>query len=840
MAWSSYFWVRSAGFPFDCLDHFGVLAQSSALERYEALLVELNRLERRIIAVAQAYAPGTVGKLERKFRERSAVKVSELGQEIRRDAAPLLDARDVALAQMNDCEPSLRIDFQIELQRARQSLVDFLAMPDAREALFLSNPEALQRIDALIERGIEQIDSRARQRLRLGWNYVQRLCAKNDTSSFFGPIAWGKFVGEDKADINLELCATPWLSSRKTFFEHWVVLRLALAVSVDPGLRDSLPITLSEGCHVENGVLKYPIGKAQKLDALGAAMLDGFTDMHKPGLSCATTVARLAAQGFAQRDVVALLEFLLAKKVLIAGFSIPPGSDRPLERFGQRLSDLDVPTDIKAPWLALLSNLEAQRVNFEKGGLEERAVALDAIRALLTDAGVDLSRTHGQMYVGRFPLYEDCSRNLHVELGGRLAQTLKTELEPIMGLYRWLVSAVAVRLHDRYLACWLKLQASGPDAAGVDFLSFFSLLTTQDHREVVIGEIRDILRNCWGQITAQHKGQVEVALAGADLDRLLQLLNNSESRAECFQVLGKDIHSPDFMLAARNLEAVERGDYQIVIGEVHPAVHTVSQPVAQPFCPYAEEIRQEVQDLLAPRTLVIADSPETYQRSHIDWLDVPALMQVVLPKGGGHVAFERTLLSGRGEVILKSGVLTFRDKRYDIEQDLLTVLPSEMHRICFALAGELIGHSESRRLKIGRIILKRQSWYMTGDTLPVGVEPGENLGGYLAWRRWAVQMGLPRHVFVKCESEPKPIYVDFCNPLALDLLAGLAKKKEPMRFSEMRPAPDELWLEDDRGRYCTEFRTSYVGARVPAAAPMPQQNQTVIEETETYTVALQA
>jgi hypothetical protein len=276
-------------------------------------------------------------------------------------------------------------------------------------------------------------------------------------------------------------------------------------------------------------------------------------------------------------------------------------------------------------------------------------------------------------------------------------------------------------------------------------------------------------------------------------------------------VLCKDVHSPDFMLAAHSLEAVERGDYWIVIGEVHPAVHTVSQPVAQPFCPHAQEIAQEVQDLLAPRTLVVADSPETYQRSHIDWLDVPALMQVVLPNGGGHVVAERMLPSGRGRVVLQLGALVYRDRPSGTEQDLLTVLPSDMHRVCFALAGELIGQAEDRSLTVGRVIIKRRSWYVTGDLLPKGGEPGETLGGYLAWRRWAAKAGLPRHAFAKCESEPKPVHVDFCNPFALDLLASLARKKEPMRFSEMRPAPDELWLLDDRGRYCAEFRTSCVG-----------------------------
>jgi hypothetical protein len=283
-------------------------------------------------------------------------------------------------------------------------------------------------------------------------------------------------------------------------------------------------------------------------------------------------------------------------------------------------------------------------------------------------------------------------------------------------------------------------------------------------------------------------------------------------------MLCREVHSPDFMLAASSLEAVRRGDYRIVIGEVHPAVHTVSQPIAQPFCPYADDISREVQGLLAPRKLVVADSPETYQRSHIDWLDVPALMQVVLPSGGGRVPAGRMLPAGRGRVVLKEDALVYRDPGTGIEQDLLTVLPSDVHRVCFALAGELIGQAQDRRLTLGRVILKRRSWWVAGDLLPQGSEPGETLAGYLAWRRWATGIGLPRHVFVKCDSEPNPVYVDICNPLALDSLASLARKKEPMRFSEMRPAPDELWLEDERGRYCAEFRTSCVGESQRAAA----------------------
>lgn len=815
MAWSSYFWMRSTGFPFEWLDRLSVLAQSPALARHEAALAELERVELGMLRAAQAHVPAAVTKLKRKFRERLLVKAAELATQLRDEAEPLLLARDALLQTLAECEPALQADFQAQLQSARQSLVAFLSLPDAREALFLSNPEALQRADALTQRGVDHIDSRARQRIRLGWNYVQRLCGKNDTASYFGPVAWGSFVGADQPNLRVR-AYTPWLSSRRTFVEHWVVLRLTAAIIADPQLRDGLPISLNPGCHVERGVLHYPIGKTRLLDPLSAALFDAVHRAPAGGLTYADLVGQLVALGFAANEGLALLEFLLSRHVLDVNMVIAPGSDRPLDQLTRYLQRMAVPAAAKTPWLILLDRLETLRVAFETGALDARIAALETMRSLLTDVGVDLARAQGQMYVGRFPVYEDCARNLEVAIGGEVADAIKEQLRPVMALYSWLVGAVAVRLHERYLQGWRALQAVAPTGEGVDFLSFFTLVMREAHGKLVTEDIRGILRRCWAEVVTSHLGAPhqdadEVALTPADLALLARLLDEAEPRAGTCKVLCREVHSPDFMLAASSLEAINRGHYRIVIGEVHPAVHTVSQPVAQPFCPHAAEIRQEVQALLAPRTLVVADSPETYQRSHIDWLDVPTLMQVVLPNGGGHVPPERMLPAGRGQVVLKGDELVYRDMGTGIEQDLLTVLPSDMHRVCFALAGEVIGQMQERRLTLGRVILKRRSWQVSTDLLPQGGEPGETLAGYLTWRRWAAGMGLPRHVFVKCDSEPKPVYVDFCNPLALDLLASLAKKREPMRLTEMRPAPDELWLVDDRGRYCAEFRTSCVG-----------------------------
>ncbi|WP_091999730.1 hypothetical protein [Paraburkholderia lycopersici] len=137
-----------------------------------------------------------------------------------------------------------------------------------------------------------------------------------------------------------------------------------------------------------------------------------------------------------------------------------------------------------------------------------------------------------------------------------------------------------------------------------------------------------MVRDAWGQVSVRHTTPDQIALTSADFEVLMAASDRHEPRAKHFTLAAARVHSPDFMVASPSLEAVGCGDFQIVIGEVHPAVHTVSQPVAQPFCPYAEAIREEVAAALSPTTIVAADSPRHYQRSHIDWLDVDELAQV--------------------------------------------------------------------------------------------------------------------------------------------------------------------------------------------------------------------
>jgi len=104
------------------------------------------------------------------------------------------------------------------------------------------------------------------------------------------------------------------------------------------------------------------------------------------------------------------------------------------------------------------------------------------------------------------------------------------------------------------------------------------------------------------------------------------------------------------------------------------------------------------------------------------------------------------------------------------------------------------------RFTTGRLVLFRRRW-----TLAPG-EPSEEGAAFFAEvARWRKRYGLPRHVFVHTDADPKPFYVDLGSPLFIDLLRRALGGGDALHLTEMLPGPDEMWVGDGRGRYAAEF-----------------------------------
>ena len=114
-----------------------------------------------------------------------------------------------------------------------------------------------------------------------------------------------------------------------------------------------------------------------------------------------------------------------------------------------------------------------------------------------------------------------------------------------------------------------------------------------------------------------------------------------------------------------------------------------------------------------------------------------------------------------------------------------------------------IGHWP--RFRLGNVVLFRRRWVFGRGELPAGPTSEER---FLDLQRRRLEHGLPAHVFVHSERDPKPFYLNLDSPASVDLFhRSVSGADAPGRVhvTEMLPGPDHLWVRDGRGRYASEF-----------------------------------
>jgi hypothetical protein len=126
------------------------------------------------------------------------------------------------------------------------------------------------------------------------------------------------------------------------------------------------------------------------------------------------------------------------------------------------------------------------------------------------------------------------------------------------------------------------------------------------------------------------------------------------------------------------------------------------------------------------------------------------------------------------------------------------------------------------RLTIDRLVVCREAWHLEPAALPFARIKDE-AARFVAARRWARELGLPRWVFVKAPVERKPFFVDFESPVLVGLLAKAARRTQEhgaagarITLSEMLPTIDQAWLHDAQGQhYTSELRIVAVDSAAP-------------------------
>lgn len=718
------------------------------------------------------------------------------------DAALDDDRRGVRA--FHSARPALEAAFRTEWQRVGERLREIAHTPRFREALLWQNRAAIHNlIEPLLRRPASTMDSTTRRYERTVATYLQRYCAKNDSIGFFGPIGWAWF--DDRITAPRIAPGRALLDRRTVYFEHWAIDALAGRLSEDRALRVRLAPRRMPTIRLEGDRLHHSIDRVTQLPAPTLRLLEDCDGTRSARAIAEELVAEPALEFDSPDEVYDLLDELVEARLVIWRLELPSAGFGHEQALRAALAAAEPGDEVTAGEAALVELVAARdRVAAAAGDPD----ALDAALGVLDDTFVRLtdlaaSRLAGKTYAGRGLVYEDCRRDAEVVLGRPFLERIGPALSWIQASARWFTYTLATRFRAVSEQVYRRL-AADVGALEVDFIRFYCELRPHlsgqvSARSATVLEVRDELQRRWDEILALPQGQRRVELRAADLAPRVRAAFDAPAPGWP----SARHNSPDLMIAAAGPEALARGDYLVVLGEVHAALSAVAVPALAKEHADPDAIHRARQVDLG---LVVA---QVEPRGNFNRMSYYSLSEGDLDVEFGDTRSHRPreqVFDVAGFVVCeRAGRLCVRRRDGSAEFDLVSFLEADL--LAESYVFDMFGPAAHRpRVTVDGFVLIRESWRFAAAELAFTQLP-QGLDRFAGARRWAAEHQIPRSTFAKVTGEPKPVYLDLDSPILVEIFSKLVRSSETVTLSEMLPALDQLWLLDAEGAaYCSELR----------------------------------
>ena len=715
-------------------------------------------------------------------------------------------ARSADLAGRGPVFDAVFADATMRLSRA---IAAIRADPVFQEALTWQNPGLAERLQDAGEGTSRRSKDRGRELVIA--SYLQRYCLKNDTIGFFGPVGWARV---DAGTAGLVVVPGEQLVARRTtYFEVWAIDKVAAAIAgrgrvlgwLRPRRTRSVflagnvlyrphrgPVTLTDA---ELGVLLACDGSRTVGDVLDSA--------SGPGASAASAVlTRLAELGALRLDL-----------------------EGPADAWPERLlrDKLELIADPVARAAALAPVDQLIRARDAVAGTDGDPAGLQRALAGLAETfeqvtGAASTRRAGANYAGRTLVYQDAVRDVRVGLGEAVTRALAAPLSLVLDSARWLVNDITARYRG-YFGELVDRESARAGGGPVPLQRLLTMaapcLYTRGGRGV--GELAQAsvaeLQRRWQQVlgppssASRHQVSAEAIAARA---------------AECFPALpvawsGAWQHSPDIMIAAASPREVERGNFLLVLGEVHLASNTLSgRCFVEQHPDPARLIAAEQADRGPQRIVAIPakDHPNVTSRT--------SPPSAVLGPGQLYwsSAISESLDPDESSVVMPGAAMTVVCRGEDLvvqvmpagtELDFFEVIGDEMVGVVSDAFQPAAPAAHRPRITIDQFVLSREQWVFQVPDSAWAFAKDEQERYYQA-RRWRADHQLPERVFYRVPIELKPTAADFRSIVLVNLLAKHIRQTHAAghtqyTVTEMLPDLDQLWLTDREGqRYSSELR----------------------------------
>jgi hypothetical protein len=684
-----------------------------------------------------------------------------------------------------------------------------------REALAWQNRAALHgSIDALLRRAPGATDSEARRHERVAALYLQRYCVKNETIGFFGPVGWAELASTGPA---LQVLTGPGLlAERHVYFERWCIDALAEKLSESRELRGGLAPRRMPILRLEGRTLHYGAGRRVELPDEFAAVLAA-CDGTRPASGIARELASSGGAFTSEEEVLDALDELHARKLIAWGFDIPTsGAPYPERTLRAALDHLkESPAQQEA--LRALDELEhardaAARAAGNAAAVDRALEALDDTFTRLT--GRPAQRRAGKIYAGRTLVYEDCRRGDSVRLGPELMARLAPPLSLVLQSARWFSHTLAEHFRSALLALHRRFASAlgSPRIALGHFSQHLpELFPGGGDPASIVSRVREELMARWVRVLEPRAGE----------RRMVRTCHELSARANDLFAAPYPgwptarYHSPDVLIAAESAQAFERGEYLLVLGELHAGLNTVISPMFLKEHPSPEVlIRARERDIPEPCVAPVWSA----ERSRAD-ISSPARHDIDLEDGAVRSWRPREQVLEEAEFVVEevSGQAVIRSRDGTRSFDAIAFLERHLIAEAHGRFTLLPPAPHTPRVTVDGVVFSREQWRLGSEDIPAGAGAWQDC--FIAIRGWARRLGLPRHLMVKLPEEPKPLYLDLMSPLYVDIFCRKARDAGQVILTEMLPSVDELWLVDGEGRrYTSELRFAAVDPK-PWRAP---------------------
>ena len=506
-----------------------------------------------------------------------------------------------------------------------------------------------------------------------------------------------------------------------------------------------------------------------------------------------------------------LLENLAAQGVILWEAEVPAMEPRAFELL---VADLENwrESAVRTRWLERCRKIAALPAQFAAGDLHLRAEIMANARQLVSDLGGEKVSPGRFLYAASNAIAEECSRDPRFRISEAMTEELARDVEPWLDLWRDTYAFVA----SRVAAGLREMLQTAPVTNGAIPLSAFLLhcasnkMPLTGHGIVVWAHLAfQEVKTAFRQMVSERPDAPEWELSAEDCAFVRKRFDYPPYDEYTYP-------SADLQLSAASFAAVNRGQYQWVVGELHPPVallhHALywscpdkaalsaalaSTAFARPFVHYGFVAA----DFTAHTTIRLFDAmPElttfvSAQRANPSWRTVPpAEVEVFVDENMGDVAMRKR---GSHEY-LGSFARSW-------------IIPLGFHPFHFGRAAHM------PRLRCGRAIVQRRAWtvaldeFQAVDHLVLAVEQLRSAKG---WPRYIymrpTEQALRRSGGEGRDKDIKPVFVDLESYLSLEIFSRWLKKSGELEVTEMLPDPDHLCWQEADGRRTFELRTLIV------------------------------